>query len=94
MSQANAAGWEKLESILRSFSDVVDIDWDGSYAKLNADKKVVMFKILAKDYTFTSEEDIERAFAAEADKQLEIQESEKDKDDLVAVREVAAEAAL
>lgn len=81
VSQANAAGWEKLESILRSFSDVVDIDWDGSYAKLNADKKVVMFKILAKDYTFTSEEDIERAFAAEADKQLEIQESEKDKDD-------------
>jgi len=76
----NDALWDGFENALKNGSDLLQINWSGDYSKLNETYNSLLYKALAKDYTFTTLKQIEDTFAAKAT-ELYIEQSKTDGSD-------------
>lgn len=66
IKSVNDALWDGFENVLKNGSDLLQINWSGDYSKLNETYNSMLYKALAKDYTFTTLKQIEDTFSQKA----------------------------
>lgn len=62
LDSVNAADWSGLEQLFKDNSDLLTLNWTGTYADLSGDNQIKLYKHLAEDYTFNKLKEIKDAF--------------------------------